>query len=47
MVSRDATTGKLGQTSTNFQMKRGKSASIMGIDDSLPGNAAPHLEFFD
>jgi hypothetical protein len=39
--------GKLGQTSTNFQVKRGKSASIMGIDDSLPGNAAPHLEFFD
>ena len=39
--------GKLGQTSTNFQVKRGKSASLMGIDDSLPGNAAPHLEFFD
>ena len=39
--------GKLGQTSTNFQVNRGKSASIMGIDDSLPGNAAPHLEFFD
>jgi hypothetical protein len=39
--------GKLSQTSTNFQVKRGESASIMGIDDSLPGNAAPHLEFFD
>src|SRR6266851_557703 len=39
-------TGKLGQTSTNFKVKHGKSASIMGIDDSLPGNAAPHLVSF-
>jgi hypothetical protein len=47
MLSCCESVGKLGQTSTNFQVKRGKSASIMGIDDSLPGNAAPHLEFFD
>jgi hypothetical protein len=37
---------KLGQTSTDFQVKWGKLASIMEIDDSLSGNDAPYLVSF-
>jgi len=36
-------TGKLGEMWTDFEVKYGKSASIMGIDDLFPGKSALHL----
>jgi hypothetical protein len=36
-------TGKLGQICTNFEVKQRKSARIVGIDHSEPGETAPHL----
>jgi hypothetical protein len=38
--------GKLGQTSTDFEVKQRKSARIVGIDHSEPGETAPHLVYF-
>jgi hypothetical protein len=35
--------GNLGQMWTDFEVKCRKSASIMGIDGSSPGQTAPHL----
>jgi Transposase DDE domain len=35
--------GKLGEICTGFEVKQRKSASIIGIDHSLPGKTAPHL----
>jgi len=35
--------GNLGATSTDFEVSCRKSASIIGIDGSRPGESAPHL----
>jgi hypothetical protein len=35
--------GKLGQTSTDFEVKQRKSAPMLGIDHSEPGKTAPDL----
>ena len=35
--------GKLGQICTNFEVKQRKSARMVGIDHSEPGETAPHL----
>ena len=35
--------GKLGQICTNFEVKHRKSARIVRIDHSEPGETAPHL----
>ena len=40
------TCGKLGQICTNFEVKQRKSARIVGIDHSGPGETAPHLVYF-
>src|SRR5215831_8200549 len=37
--------GKLGQICTDFEVKHRKSARIIGIDHSKPGNTAPHLGY--
>ena len=44
--SKIALSGKLGQTATDFQVKWGKSASLMESDESLPGNNASSLVSF-
>jgi len=37
--------GKLGQICTNFEVKRRKSAALMGIGGSPSGHAAPEAAF--
>jgi hypothetical protein len=40
----DEIVGKLGQTSTDFEVKRRKSARNLGIDHSEPEKAAEHSD---
>jgi hypothetical protein len=41
----DEIVGKLGQTSTDFEVKQRKSARMVGIDPKDAGETAPHLGY--